>query len=835
MNMKAVVMAGGEGSRLRPLTIQRPKPMVPIVNKPVMEHVLDLLKKHGITEVVVTVQYLASVIQNHFGDGSAFGLQITYSVEETPLGTAGSVKAAEAQLQEPFLVISADAMTDINLEAIIGFHLRKQAAATLTLYRVPNPLEYGVIIIDDESRIRQFLEKPSWGEVFSDTVNTGIYVLDPKVFDYIPEGKQVDFSQDVFPAMLRKGDALFGYVADGYWCDVGNIGEYMRANADVLNGKVNVESIGKHLGGGIYTEGDVEIAPDAQLYGPVFLGQGCKIKGGVVVHGPSVIREYALVDSHAHVDRSVIWRNSYLGERSEVRGAIICRQCSIKSRVLIFEGAVIGDNTVVHEGAIVQPQVKIWPNKEVETGATVSSSIIWGHQGRRALFGRWGITGLANIDITPEFGARLGAAYGATLPKGGSVTMNRDPHRTPRMIKRAMIAGLPSAGMNVVDIRSMPIPVARYITRVTDAVGGVHVRLSPYDNRVVDIKFFDSRGLDIDKTGERKIENTFFREDYRRAYLDEVGMISERPQLSERYSQDFLAALDVAAVREDADRLNIVLDYAHSTGSVILPPLLNELGLDVVALNGSIDETKLSRTTEEFDAAMHQLAVIAGGLHSTLGVRLDVGGEKVFLVTGRGEVVPGWRALGALAELILRRNPGGALAVPVTAPNLFDKLAEKHGGSVLRTRNTWQALMSAAANRDDLLLAGDGEGGVIFPRFQPVMDGLFTVAKVMELLASYDVKFEDVVAEVPQYHMSRTRVPCPWEIKGQVMRLLNQQYRSAGVHQIDGVRIAMGEEWVLVLPDPDRPLFHIITEARSPEGSRALMDKYASLVDSLQR
>ncbi|MHB1133312.1 MAG: sugar phosphate nucleotidyltransferase [Chloroflexota bacterium] len=833
--MKAVVMAGGEGSRLRPLTIQRPKPMVPIVNKPVMEHVLDLLKKHGITEVVVTVQYLASVIQTHFGDGSAFGLNITYSVEETPLGTAGSVKNAEAHLQEPFLVISADAMTDFDLDKIINYHVQKKAAATLTLYRVPNPLEFGVIILDEEGHIRQFLEKPSWGEVFSDTVNTGIYMLEPKVFDYIEPGKSVDFSQDVFPAMLRNGDALYGYVADGYWCDVGNIPEYMRANADVLHGKVNIAPIGKHIGGNIYTEGDVEIAPDAQIFGPVFLGQGCKIKGGVVIHGPSVIREYAVIDSHAHVDRSIIWRNSYLGERSESRGAIVCRQCSIKSRVLIFEGCVIGDNTVINEGAIIQPQVKIWPNKEVETGATVSSSIIWGHQGRRALFGRWGITGLANIDITPEFGARLGAAYGATLPRGGRVTINRDPHRTPRMIKRAMIAGLPSAGLNVLDIKTQPIPVARYITRVTDSAGGVHVRISPFDNRVVDIKFFDSRGLDIDKNTERKIENTYFREDYRRAYLDEVGTISEEPQLAERYSRDFMAALDVEKIRRYGDRFSVVIDYAHSTTSVTLPPLLNNLGLNIVALSGSIDETKLARPSEEFESGMRQLAVISQSLHSTFGVRLDVGGEKIFLASGRGEIVPGWKVLGALADLMLRSEPGGVVAVPVTAPQLFERLAEKHGGGVVRTRATWQALMATAYARKDLILAGDGEGGIIIPRFQPVMDGLFAIAKLLELLANYGTKFEDVVAEIPAYHMMRTRVPCPWEVKGQVMRMLNQQYRSSGVHQIDGVRIEMGGEWVLVLPDVDRPLFHIIAESNSQEGARALMDKYAALVDSLQR
>src|SRR5262245_14529370 len=526
--MKAVVMAGGEGSRLRPLTIVRPKPMVPIVNKPVMEHVLDLLKRHGITDVIVTVQYLASVIQDSLGDGSQFGMRISYSVEEVPLGTAGSVKAVEDQLDETFIVISADALTDFDLGGIIEYHRGRHATATLTLYHVANPLEYGVVIIDAQGRIRQFLEKPSWGEVFSDTVNTGIYVLEPRIFDYFEAGKPVDFSQDVFPELLRQKDQLFGYVASGYWCDVGNIPEYMRANADLLQGKVKLGPIGQEIGNGIWCESDdVEISPEAQIYGPVWLGREAKIKDGAIIRGPSVIRDFSIVDSRAQVDRSIIWRNSYVGERAEVRGAIVMRQCSLKAKSMVFEGAVIGDQTIIGESAIIQPGVKIWPDKEIETGATIASSLIWGSQGRRALFGRWGVTGLVNVDLTPEFAARLGAAFGATLAKKQVVTINRDPHRSPRMIKRAMISGLPSAGIDVVDIKSVPIPVARYYTRALNAGGGIHVRLSPYDPRTVDIRFFSGDGLNLSKARERDIENVFFREDFRRVYLDEIGRIEE--------------------------------------------------------------------------------------------------------------------------------------------------------------------------------------------------------------------------------------------------------------------------------------------------------------------
>jgi mannose-1-phosphate guanylyltransferase/phosphomannomutase len=829
--MKAVVMAGGEGSRLRPLTMARPKPMVPVVNKPVICHILDLLKRHGITEIVITLQYLANVIQDYFGDGEALGMRIHYSVEEAPLGTAGSVKNAQEYLDETFLVISGDALTDINLSEVIEFHKAKRALATLTLYRVPNPLEYGVVITDAEGRIRQFLEKPSWGEVFSDTINTGIYVLEPQVLNYFERGRPFDFSQDLFPLLLKNNDPLYGYVAAGYWCDVGNLQEYVQANADILAGRVKVEPIGHHLGGGIWGEEDVEIAPDAQLYGPVYLGRGCKVKGGVIVRGPSVLREYVILDSRANVERSIIWRNSYIGEGAEVRGAIICRQCTLKSNSVVFEGAVLGDGGVVGRGAIIHPNVKIWPDKEVEPGAIVKTSIIWGSRGRRVLFGRYGVTGLVNVDLTPEFAAKLGASYGSTLPKGATVTMNRDPHRTPRMIKRAMISGLPSAGINVWDIRAVPIPVARYITRASGAAGGVHVRLSPFDSRTVDIKFFDRRGMDVDRNVERKIENSFFREDFRRVYLDDIGTIAEPGQAIERYIQGFMQAIDVEAVRRAAFR--IVVDYAHATTSLVLPQIFNKLGCQVVAINAAIDETKMSIPSQEMEDGIRQLSVICQPLQADLGVRLDVGGERIFLVDDQGQILPGITSLAAVASLVLQAKGGAQIAVPITQPRIFESLASRHGGNVIRIKAEPQALM-VAATKEGVALAGDGYGSFVFPQFQPVVDGLMAIAKILELLATQKVALSEVVRSLPPYYIARAKVPCPWEMKGRVMRLLSEQYKEAKTRQIDGIRLDLGEEWVLVLPDADRPLFQIFAESTTPEQASGLAEKYAQVVRALQ-
>lgn len=840
--MKAVIMAGGEGTRLRPLTINRPKPMVTLVDRQALHHIIELLKLHGFTEIVITVQYLANAIQDYYSDGSNYGVQITYSVEGTPLGTAGSVKNAEELLREPFVVISGDALTDIDLSAVMREHLRSGAIATLTLTRVPNPLDYGVVITDEEGYVKQFLEKPTWGEVFSDTVNTGIYVLNPEVFEYVPKDTKVDWSREVFPKMLAQGHKILGYVASGYWTDVGNIEEYMRACSDYLSGLVTLPRVGRHVGGGLWIEDDVDIAPDAQLYGPIFLGHGAKIRSGVIIHGPAFIRDYTIVDVGAHIDRSVVWRNSYVGEGAELRGAIVLRQCDIRSQVRLFEGVVVGDGVQIGSGAVIQPNVKIWPSKEVDEGATVASSLIWGSQARRVLFGRHGIRGLVNIEITPEFCARLGAAYGANLPRGSTVTINRDPHYTPRMLKRAIIAGLPSTGVNVCDLQSVPMPVARYYTYARQAAGCVHVRLSPYDGRMVDIKFFDERGLDLSTAMERKIESVFFREDFRRVYLDEIGRISYGAGITETYVEAFIAALHTDALAH-IDRTSpvaltsnphLVVDYAHSNDNEVFPTILRRLKIDAVELNANLDETRIVQSSAQVAAGVHRLMQITPVLDAQMGIRLESGGERIILVDDQGRQIQSMQALAATTDLLLRAYGKGTIAVPVSAPRIFEKLAARSGGKIMRTKTSLRALMQTAIEYPDLLLLGDGVGGYIFPTFYPIADGLFACIKIMELLTLNETRLSTVIDHLPTYHIHQAKVPCRWDAKGRVMRMLNEQYKDRQTDHVDGVKIDLGEEWVLIQPDPDSPFFHIVAEGASEDQARLLVEKYGEQVAGLQ-
>ncbi|MGB0388516.1 MAG: sugar phosphate nucleotidyltransferase [Ardenticatenaceae bacterium] len=830
--MKAVVMAGGEGSRLRPLTLGRPKPGIPLVNKPMLSHIFDLLKQHGITDVVVTLHYLAHRIKDYYGNGSHIGMNIEYSMEEVPLGTAGSVKQAASLLDDTFLVISGDALTNFDLTQIINFHRERKAAATLTLTRVPNPLDYGVIQTDERGRIVRLFEKPGWADVMSDTVNTGIYVLEPWVLERIEQNVVYDFSHDLFQQMIEEQEPIFGYVAQGYWTDIGRLEEYRRATDDLLNRVIELEPLGKQIGDTIWTGGDVEIAPDAQLHGAIYLGPGVKIKGGVVITGPAVIRDNVIVDNGANIERSIIWSNCYIGEQVQMRGAILGLHCSIKGRAMLFEGVVLSDHTVVRESAVIQPNVKIWPGKEVEEGATVTSSIIWGSQGKRNLFGFYGVTGMVNVELTPEFCAKLGAAFGATLPKGATVAVNREAHNTPRVLKRAILSGLPCAGVNVMDTARQPIPVIRFYTQRSDVAGGIHVRLSPYDKRVVDIKFFNRDGLDLSQRQQRSIENVFFREDIRRVYLDEIGQIAYADDVLKQYHKAFLAALqsDLWPLTGEFD--HVVIDYANATSALVLPDLLTKLKCDVVAVNTLIDQQFLFRSRPEWETGMQRISTITKALGANFGVRLDVGGEYIFLTTNEGTRISNIDALICVTKLLFLVQPTATVGVPVTAPRVLEKIAAQYGGTIRRLKLGGNALMKEATT-GEFTMIGDAQGGFIFPEFSPFMDGMFAIVKIMELTAQAGVSLSDICRAQPIYYLARTHIPCRWESKGKVMRLLREHFNDPEHESAEGIQILMENKSVLIMPDPARPSFWIHAEGPDSQSAQKLVEKYSHLVREL--
>jgi mannose-1-phosphate guanylyltransferase/phosphomannomutase len=467
----------------------------------------------------------------------------------------------------------------------------------------------------------------------------------------------------------------------------------------------------------------------------------------------------------------------------------------------------------------------------VENGATVSHSIIWGSQGRRLLFSRYGVTGLVNVDLTPDFVARLGAAFGSVLPRGSTVTINRDPHRSPRMIKRALISGLPSAGNNVLDLTVLPIPVARYYTRARAAAGGIHVRLSPFDPRVVDIRFMGGDGLNLTREQERNIERVFFGEDYRRAYLEDIGNIEYAPDAVDVYARGYLRALDVEMIR--AARFKVIADYAYAPAADVLPRLLDALQVDAVPLNARVDASKVSILHDEFRAGRAQLARITQVIQNvSLGVRLDVGGEKLFVADDQGNTVSDGVMCAAMAALVFRTYPGSTVVVTADQPLLYERLAEIYGGHVRRCPADPQALMQAAAD-DGVTMAGDGTGYFVFPALHPAIDGLFALGKLLEMLARQHTLLSAVIAELPQFHMATGKVDGMWETKGRIMRCLIQQFAKLRVETLDGIKIYLSDtEWVLIKPDNDTATFHLVAEARSPQAAQEIIADYGGIVHS---
>jgi mannose-1-phosphate guanylyltransferase/phosphomannomutase len=803
--------------------------MMPLANRPMMEHILDLLKRHGFDEVVVTVAFMANHIRNWFGDGSEFGVRMVYATEETPLGTAGSVRNAMEELTEPFLVISGDVLTDVDLTKIVAAHEEKQGMATIGLIRVDNPLEFGIVITREDGSIERFLEKPGWGQVFSDTINSGIFVLDPDIFDYIEADRPVDFSSEVFPALLADGKALYGAVADGYWEDVGNLESYLSAHADILDGKVEVAIDGFEQTEGLFIGENVRVHPDAVITGPGVIGDNCRIQAGARIGPYSVLGANVRVRADADIERAVIADNTYLAEHVSIRGAVVGRSCDLRAGVKVDEGAVIGDECFVGEGSHIAAGVKVYPFKTIEAGAAVNTSIVWETKGSRSLFGRWGVSGLANVDITPELVTRLAMAYGSTLKQDDVVVTARDSSRSARMLKRAVHAGLNAAGVSVQDLEVVPLPVTRFTTRRPGVAGAVALRLDRNDPNSIVIQFMDGDGADMSENGHRKIERIFNREDYRRVFPSEIGDIDYPPRAFEHYATALEAMVDLPRIR--AAEIKVVADYGYGAVSFIMPNLLAKLGAEVLAINPFASTSGAA----DFDPVRN--GKIVGDLVTSsgagLGVMFSAGGQLLRVVDDAGRLLEHTQLVLALIEL--RGSLEGArVALPVSMTSTATELVEAHGGSVLLTQTSGAAIMGAAAE-PLVCLAADSSGRFVVPGFMPAFDATATFVSLLDLLAGSDRTLSEVVDGLPEVHMVTREVVTPWEQKGAVMRVLVEQSKDREVDLIDGVRIHHDDGWALVLPDPDDPLTRVTAEGADMAAAERLADEYVRRIEQLVR
>ena len=825
--MKGVVMAGGEGTRLRPLTSNQPKPMVPIVGKPCMEHILELLRSHGIEDVIVTLAFLPQAIRSYFGSGESLGMRIEYSVEESPLGTAGSVRLASGRLDHTFLVISGDALCDIDLGAIVDFHRERGAAVTIGLKSVDNPLEFGIVVTDEDGRVERFLEKPSWGQVFSDTINTGIYVLEPEVLRHVPSDRPFDFAKELFPLLLEMGRPIYGYVCEGYWQDIGNLDQYRQANFDALDERVRLSIPGIRLRGNVWLGEGVQVDELDLIDGPAFVGNNCRIAQDAKIDPYTVLAPSVTLRERARVSRSVIDSSTHLGRSALVEGAVVGRGCDIRAHVRVHEGVAIGDNVTLGAESVVMPHVRIYPHKEVDSGAQIHESLVWESRATSRLFDRDGVSGLVNVDLTAETAVRLAAALGTALNRGARVVASREAAGACRMIKRAVITGLTSTGVDVADLRVLPAPVNRHVLKVQGYEAGVHVGTSAADPEVVQIRFYEPPGIQLTPGLQKEIEKHFTRHELRRAAYNEVGEISYPARVRESYAQDLLATVDADAIRRRGFRL--VVDYGYSAASFVLPLVLGPLGVEAVSAHAfSTDPVGRTSLRESIEQAKR----FVGAMGADLGVVFDPAAERLYLVDDQAREVPVEQALLLFLRLLAESGRSGRLAVPVTTTSAVDRLLAGSRLEVVRTPASLAELTRIAAS-DGVLFAGAVGGGYVFPDFLPAYDAVASLAKLLELLAPVERPLSQLVAELPSPTLVRREVPCPWAMKGLVMRVLTERLKDRELDLLDGIKVFDERGWAQVLPDPDEPVVHVYAEGDSVGVSEQLEEELRSLVEEI--
>lgn len=635
--MKAVIMAGGEGSRLRPLTCDLPKPMARLCGRPVLEYILDLLCRHGVTDAALTMRYLPDRIVEHFPDSRYRNIELLFVEEDQPLGTAGSVRGACNPADDNLLVISGDALCDFDLTAAMAFHKERGADVTILGKRVDDPREYGLIVSDSSGCISAFVEKPAFSQAISDMANTGIYILSRRALDMIPVDRPYDFAGDLFPKMLQNGLTLVCREDRGYWCDIGDLETYVKCQRDMLEGKVDcdIHAVDDHTG--LYFR-DARPAGDYTVTAPAYIGRGVRIADGARIEAGSVIDDGCVIEAGARVSGSVVLQNGYIGRRARLTGALVCASAGIKSGAMLFEGTAVGAGAVVGEKATISTGVKIWNNKVVSGSVNLTDHVKTGG-GRRGYFDDDGISGQVGVELTPEFCAKLGSAIGS-LYQGARIGVGYGPHRSAAVLAAAVAAGVQSTGAGVIDFGENFQAQFEFSVNFAGLKAGVFIC---GDTRA-SVRVVGPGGLPASRSLERGIEAILSRAEFVRCGWDDMGDKVEMSGMASLYRSQLIRCA---------------------------PSGLTGCAVHVRSRNLAVQS--LLRET------LRRLGCDDGG---QLRIEVSVQGDKARVYDPEAGYIPHHKVLTACTAWRLGR--GEDVAVPFDAPHVLDDIAQKHGRRLLR-------------------------------------------------------------------------------------------------------------------------------------------------------
>ncbi len=829
--MKAVVMAGGFGTRIQPLTHSCPKPMLPIVNRPMMEHTMMMLKDLGITEFIVLLYFKPDIIKEYFKDGSDLGIKISYVTPDDDYGTAGAVKLAQELIgNENFIIISGDLVTDFDFQKLFDFHTENRAKLSIGLTSVENPLQFGVVIANNDDIIEKFLEKPSWGEVFSDTINTGIYIIEPEILNFIPKGENFDFAKDLFPKLMENSIELMGYSLKGYWRDVGNPDSYREAYDDILNKRVKFKIPGiktQFPDGVLYSDEPYNLDKSIEIIGTVVLGKNV-ILGKNTKLNNTVIGNNVSIEKDSNIRNSVLWSDILIGKNAKFDGCVICYNNVIGKNVTAKAGLILAQGCVVGELATFEQDVTIWPDKEIEPASIVSRSLVLGNRYKNTIFENGSVSGKSNVELSCEMATKLAEAFASQLPIGSHVVVGRDKDKSTRMLKRAFLGGLLSAGINVVDMKSVPPSILRYlIYRDPKLMGGAHFKRDIVDTTSSQITLFDEEALRIDSSSIKGVEKAFFTENFRRVDYTKIGQICEpsREDETKKYIKEIEQKIDHSIIK--CGGFKVAIDVMHGSTADIFPALLNDLGVENIVLSAYYDEKKLSNIKILENRAKSNISNIVKSLEYDLGIIIYPNAQRLLLIADNGEVLDKIKGLLSVLYLLNMEKTEKKLKVflPTWAPDMieFENLEIERG--------KYSNFDAQKLKEYDLIATIDGN--FAFSEFGVTRDAMYASLKIMEMLSCHCLKISSLVKIIDDFHFSSKKIECTQALKGRMMRKFLEDSKGEKASTVDGVKIWKNEtDWVLMIPDQYSNHLNIYIQARDEASANKIYDEYSKKIAS---
>ena len=828
--IKAVMLAGGFGTRIQPLTHSVPKPMLPVVNLPMMEHTLNRLVALGIDEVIILLYYKPDVIKKRFGDGSDRGITIRYVLPDDDYGTAGAVGLAREYLDTTFVIVSGDLVTDFDFGKIFDYHRQKGSRLTITLTSVENPLQFGVVIADEEGKIEKFLEKPSWGEVFSDTINTGIYVIEPEILEYIPHKENFDFAKDLFPLLMREGIDLMGYTAKGYWRDVGNPDSYREVHADILGERLNFAIPGCRVAypdGTLWLTGESEIGEDVEIIGNVVIGADVRLGKNVRLNN-CVIGDRTLIGDECRLRNSVIWHDVRIGRRAVMDNAVICDNNRIGDGVEAKAGVILAEGCSVGKLARFEQDVTVWPDKEIEPAAVVNRNVVWGSRYKNSIFQYGIVTGTSNVELSCEMATKLAEAFAAQLPQGSTVMVGRDHDKSSRMIKRAFLGGLLSAGIDVIDLKNIPPAALRHaISHTSGVMGGAFVRRNGEDPAATDIHFFNEEALRIDTATAKAVEKSFFGEKFRRVDFTKIGQIIEKPELQEgrHYREAVVSRLDRKTLRSRPVR--IAVDLMHGITADIFPQILDDLGIDAITLNAHPHPGSHSGVDVMLERTRRDLSAIVTSLELDAGFVIFPGGQRVGLVSDEGEFFDKIKTLSTVLYLMNLEAGVKKETMRVFLPTWAPDIVEYENLEI-----EWGVYNNFKADRlraYDLIATTDGN--FAFTEFSLHRDASYATLRILQLLMRHCLTLGEIGKRVQPFYYRTEKIACPQSKKGMMMRRFLEAAKGKRSATVDGVKIwENATDWVLMIPDAYGEYLNLYFQAADESAGARIYDTYTRLI-----